>query len=158
MYRKLFIAKIILALGIPVFPLGALFYASQNRPPIPREELAENVIIPVTLPDIPEKKQPQTGADQLALIFRPPINKPASKTPVPENPVPGDGNTDPIPIPGEEKFSYLGLIRETDNQEWLYLKDRESGRIISINAGLVSADAEYSVINIDGTQYFIRRN
>ncbi|MFP3042356.1 hypothetical protein LQZ19_11125 [Treponema primitia] len=158
MYHKLFIAKIILALGIPLFPLCALFYVSQNRASIPQVELVENVIIPAALPDIQEYERNHISADQLALIFHPPINKPAAKVYVPEDPVLEDRKADPIPIPVDEKFSYLGLIRETDSREWLYLKDRESGRIVSINTNPVSEDTEYSVVDIDGIQYFIRRN
>ncbi|MDR2739850.1 MAG: hypothetical protein LBB68_08485 [Treponema sp.] len=139
MYRKLFIIKIVLVFGILLFPLGALFFLSKNRIPLPREELAERGTFPITPPELQDQRLLQTGVDQLALIFRPPINKLA-------------------PISGDEKFSYLGLIRETDDQEWLYLKDRESGRVISINASLISTGAEYSVVDIGGIQYFIRRN
>jgi hypothetical protein len=154
MYRKLFIIKIVLVLGIPLFPLGALFFLSKNRIPLSREELAEGGILPITPPVPQDQETLQTGAGELALIFRPPINKPIAGIPA----EPADEDIDPAPIPGDEKFSYLGLIRETDDQEWLYLKDRESGRVISINASLISAGGEYSVVNIGGIQYFIRRN
>jgi hypothetical protein len=158
MYRKLFIIKIVFALGIPLFPLGALFFLSKNRIPLPREELTERGTLPITPPEIQDREPLQAGADQLALIFRPPINKPAPIVTVPAEPADEGGDIDPAPIPGDEKFSYLGLIRETDDQEWLYLKDRESGRVISINADLISAGAEYSVVTIGDIQYFIRRN
>jgi hypothetical protein len=158
MYRKLFIIKIVLALGIPLFPLGALFFLSKNRIPLPREELTEGRTLPITPPVAQDQDAPQTGTDQLALIFRPPINKPASIAGIPAEPADVGGGIDPALIPGDEKFSYIGLIRKTDDQEWLYLKDRESGRVISINPSLISAEAEYSVVDIGGIQYFFRRN
>ncbi|MDR2079548.1 MAG: hypothetical protein LBP74_07505 [Treponema sp.] len=158
MYRKLFIIKVVLVLGIPLFPLGALFFLSKNRIPLPREELAERGTFPIAQPELQDQGLLQTGVDQLARIFRPPINKPAPIAGIPAEPAYEGADIDPAPIPGDEKFSYLGLIRETDDQEWLYLKDRESGRIISINASLISAGTEYSVVDIGGIQYFIRRN
>jgi hypothetical protein len=158
MYRKLFIIKIVLVLGIPLFPLGALFFLSKNRIPLPREELTERGPLPITPPELQDQELLQTGAEQLALVFRSPINTSAPIAGDPVEPAHEGGDIDPAPIPGDEKFSYLGLIREADNQEWLYLKDRESGRVISINASLISTGTEYSVVDIGGIQYFIRRN
>ncbi|GHV73399.1 hypothetical protein AGMMS49940_07010 [Spirochaetia bacterium] len=146
MYRKLFFAGIALAIGIPLFPLGALFFLSKNRTPVPVEKLPESIIIPNYVPEIREPDPPQISAEQLALVFRPPVNKPPLRVKASEKAV-------------DTQYSYLGLIRENNGQEWLYLKENETGRLISIGAGeMVSKTQEYCVVSIDGTHYFIRRN
>jgi hypothetical protein len=110
---------------------------------------------------IRKQKPPQPDANQVALVFRPPINTPppARKELQTENLIQAGGEIGTPSIAGDEKYSYLGLIRESNDQEWLYLKDRETGRVISIReADMVSANQEYCVVDIGGIHYFIRRN
>jgi hypothetical protein len=88
-------------------------------------------------------------AESLAGVFRVPVRGVTPRQPearaIQTRTVPGDG-----------KFSFLGSIRNNDDQEWLYLKEVETGRIISINAETVVVSGEGRVIEIEGASYFFR--
>ncbi|MDR2404400.1 MAG: hypothetical protein LBD78_10270 [Spirochaetaceae bacterium] len=102
----------------------------------------------------------------LARSFHPP--RPAEK-PVPAD-IPGrteDESPPPLPPskPLENQVTFLGIIRDSDNAEWLYVKERESGRILRIGTGtdsegenrLISAAADHYVVQIGETQFIAGR-
>jgi hypothetical protein len=156
--------RIIAALGIPLFPLGARFFPQHNNAvgslaagQAPRE--IPKAPAAVLAPEgFAEPERPPDGAlppaETLAGAFSPPTKAAAREAP------PGDGGaeaqTQPVPVEG--KFSYLGSIREANDQEWLYIKEAETGRIISVNASLASINDERCVVEIEGASYFFRRN
>jgi hypothetical protein len=171
-YKTLAI-KIIATLGIPLFPLGARLYLSHSGG-APREAARgggaeEAAFEPGTAGEPAElggpfrcdgPERPGAGApppvspEALARAFGPP-GRAAVREQRPEED--GGAGVPARPVPGEGKFSYLGSIRESNDQEWLYIKEETTGRIISISAGAVSADEERWVVEIEGTAYFIRR-
>jgi hypothetical protein len=156
--------RIIAALGIPLFPLGARFFPPQNK----AGGFSQAGQAPRNIQEIPaavferegfaEPGEPAVAtfppAEALAGLFSPPA-KAAAREKSPGN----DGaGAQTQPVPGEGKFSYLGSIREANDQEWLYIKEEETGRIISVNAGLSSIDGERRIIEIEGASYFFRSN
>jgi hypothetical protein len=155
--------KIIAALGIPLFPLGAHYFQPPNKAPVFREAGPAPQGVQETPAFEPEgfagpgegggETLPPIRAETLARVFSPP-NRGAAR----EKPPGGGAISQAQPVPGDGKFSYLGSIRESDDQEWLYIKEKETGRIISINAKTASIDEERCVVEIEGTSYFIRRN
>jgi hypothetical protein len=173
MGNKLLAIKILAALGIPLFPLGARLYLSQASAPAPREAAAQGGVPPAAFePERlgepgrpPGEALPPVEAEALARVFR-----------APGKAAPGDGSREraqeraqerageegpggqSLPVPGEGKFSYLGSIRESGGREWLYIKEEASGRIISVDALLSSTTAERCVVEIEGISYSIRRN
>jgi hypothetical protein len=162
MHNKTLAIKIIAALGIPLFPLGACFYLSQsNAPGFPETSQAGSPETPARAfeperlaePGRPvDEAPPPIGAETLARVFRAP-NRAAAREEAPEDAAIAQAQ----PVPGDGKFSYLGSIRESNNREWLYIKEETSGRIISIDASLSSINEERYVVEIDGASYFIRR-
>jgi hypothetical protein len=165
MRHKLRTVKIIAALGIPLFPLGAYFFPPhseapgfQGTPPAPGEIQATPAAglepeRPAESGKPPGEPLPPIGAEALARVFAPP-KKAAAGGQAPGN----DPSIQTRPVPGEGKFSYLGSIRESNNREWLYIKEEASGRILSIEASAGSINEERCVVEIDGTSYLIRRN
>jgi hypothetical protein len=164
MRHKLLALSIAAALGIPLFPLGAYFFLAAHNAGFRVETPAFRGIAetqaaergaeePGESPGAAEKAPSPVGPEMLARVFRQPNTGPVAAEAPGEEALVQSG-----PVPGEGKFSYLGLIRESNEQEWLYIKEEETGRIISVNAGLASVDAERYVVEIDGTAYFIRRN
>ncbi|MDR3145454.1 MAG: hypothetical protein LBU21_04190, partial [Treponema sp.] len=84
----------------------------------------------------PPEQRDLTDPRILARSFRPP--RPAEK-PAPED-IPGEteDETPPPPPPSkpaENQVTLLGVIRDIDNAEWLYVKERETGRILRISTG-----------------------
>jgi hypothetical protein len=175
MPNKLGLLKIIAALGIPLFPLGA-FFLPPNRAPGFREpgEAPRDIPAPAFEPETPAEAEPPPGeeappvaAETLALAFRAPnrvLNTAPNKVPNTAAAGAGQAGTRPPgditpaqPVPGEGKFSYLGSIRESNDREWLYIKEEASGRIISFDASLGSTNEESCVVEIEGASYFIRR-
>ncbi|MDR0597723.1 MAG: hypothetical protein LBG14_04375 [Treponema sp.] len=162
MYNKLLTVKIIAALGIPLFPLGARLFLSQNnasgfresaRAPQGLTEIpapAFNPEGPAEAGKLPDRALPPIGAETLARAFRAPNKALPGEEPREDAP-------QTRPVPGEGKFSYLGSIRESDDREWIYVKEETSGRILSINASLASINEEHCVVEIEGASYFIRR-
>jgi hypothetical protein len=158
------IIRIIAALGIPLFPLGARFFPLQHNAGGFWEADRAPGGIPETPAAVPEPEgsaEPEKLFDKtlpppeaLAGAFSPPV-KPAARKMSPED---SGAGARPPPVPGEGKFSYLGSIRDADDQEWLYIKEKETGRIIAINAGPASIDGERRVVEIEGASYFFRRN
>jgi hypothetical protein len=165
MHNKRPALKIIAALGIPLFPLGAHFFPPHNKAPgfqgAPRtpREIQETPAAaleqerPVEAGKPLEDPLPPIGAETLARVFVLP-NRAAAREEAPGD----DAIAQAQPVPGDGKFSYLGSIRESNNREWLYIKEETSGRIISIDASLSSINEERCVVEIEGTSYFIRRN
>jgi hypothetical protein len=158
---------IIAALGIPLFPLGARLYLSRSNTagftepaPAPRgiqetpaaggEGLSESG-------RIPDKTLPPIAAETLARVFRSPAGGAAGEQPPGERQTGGAPLPAAKPVPGEGKYSYLGSIRESDDREWLYIKEEASGRIISINTSPFSINEERCVVEIEGISYSIRR-
>jgi hypothetical protein len=164
MRHKLLTIKIVAALGIPLFPLGAYFFLEINKASGIQEERAASRDIAETRAaergsegiDESSGSAPETvppiSPEILARVFRQPGKGPAREKTPRENETVQAG-----PVPGDGKFSYLGLIRKSNDQEWLYIKEEETGRIIPVNACLASADEEHCVVEIDGISYFIRR-
>jgi hypothetical protein len=161
MRDKLLAIKIMAALGIPLFPLGARFFPPRSNASDFREASPGVWETPAAAlePERPveagapfEEPLPPPGAETLARVFRIPKGAAAG-----ENPPGDEGISQTRPVPGDGKFSYLGSIRESNNQEWLYIKEEETGRIISVNASPGSINAEDCVVEIEGTSYFIRR-
>jgi hypothetical protein len=185
MRRNLFVIIIALALGIILFPLGGLLFLSKHISPMPRKEYSDPPILreiqaegyqteglPPALasPDhaSPEKQEAATP-EGLARSFRVPLSNAATEFSVaPRSPssasrmiaveTEADGETEAALIAGDEKYRYLGTIRDADDQERLYLKDRETGAFISVNAIQASPDAAAMEFALDGARYSIRRN
>jgi hypothetical protein len=160
-YKALAI-KIIAALGIPLFPLGARLFLSQNSAggfqetaPAPRGVINAPPADPEGFVQ-PEKfaaeALPRVSPETLARVFSPP-NRGAPK----EQLAAADASVQTQAVPGDGKFSYLGSIRESTDQEWLYIKEKETGRVISINARAASINEEHCVVELGGISYFIRR-
>jgi hypothetical protein len=164
MRNKLLAVKIIAALGIPLFPLGARFFPPQGSV----GGLAETGEAPQGIaetqamafepegsvkPEKPiEKTFPPVKAETLARVFSPPNKARAGEQP------PRDGTAAQTQaVPGDGKFSYLGSIRESNGREWLYIKEEASGRVMSIDASLDSSNEAGCVVAIEGVSYFIRR-
>ena len=164
MRNKILAINIIAALGIPLFPLGAWFFLSQSS----ASGFRSAGQAPQGIPEIPapafrpegsvetgkllDQALPPIGAETLARVFRAP-NKAASREKAPED----AAIPQTRPVPGDGKYRYLGSIRESDNREWIYIKDETNGRILSVNANLASINEEHCVVEIEGTSYFIRR-
>jgi hypothetical protein len=164
MRNKIAALKVIAALGIPLFPLGALFFPPPTRMPV----FSEKGEAPQEIPEIPAaifkdesfvdperpvaEAFPPVGAEALARVFSPP-----DKTAAGEEPQGEDIIAETNPVSGEGKFSYLGSIRDSGDQEWLYITEEETGRIISVDTSLGSSNEERCVVEIEGTSYFIRR-
>jgi hypothetical protein len=156
--------KIIAALGILLFPLGARFYLAQNSAPgftetaqAPRDiqETPARALEskgPVETGSPVDERLPPIGAETLARVFRAP-NKTARGGKPPED----AAIAQPQAVPGDGKFSYLGSIRESNDREWIYIKEKDTGRIISVNASLASINEDRYVVEIEGASYFIRR-
>jgi hypothetical protein len=165
MHNKIAVIKVIAALGIPLFPLGAGFFPPSNRAPVFREEEETPQTIQETPAAIFEAEGfieserplaetlPPIEAETLARVFKAP-NRAATR-----ERDPGDSTiaAQAQPVPGEGKFSYLGSIRDSGGREWLYIKEEKTGRIFSIDASLGSINEERCVVEIEGTSYFIRR-
>jgi hypothetical protein len=166
MRHKLLTVKIIAALGIPLFPLGAHFFLAANETSGFRETNRASRNGAETLADVRGSEAPgesagetppPIGPETLARVFRQPDKGP-DRAPAAEKPPESNAAAKSAPLPGDGKFSYLGLIRESNDQEWLYIKEEETGRVISVNASLATADEERCVVEIEGISYFIRRN
>jgi hypothetical protein len=154
------ILRIVAALGIPLFPLGARLLPPRHNPGVFSEAAPPGAPEPpaaVPLAEAAEPERPLHGAlppaEALAGLFIPPATAAPRGTPS------GDGNAGlrAEPVSAEGKFSYLGSIREDDDREWLYLKDEATGRILSVNASPAASNGERSVVAIDGVPYFFRR-
>jgi hypothetical protein len=183
MRRKLFVITIALALGIILFPVGALVFLSKYISPIPREEYSDPPILRETQVEsyqtegLPpalaspgyanSEKQEAATPEGLARAFRVPRSSTATEVSVAPTPSttsrameaePGGGETETGLIAGDEKYRYLGAIRDADDQERLYLKDRETDALISVNATQASPDAAVMEFALDGARYSIRRN
>jgi hypothetical protein len=145
---------IMAALGIPLFPLGACLFLVQNEPSGFREafsNIRDIPEIPATAPE--EDTPPPAGPEILASAFRRPGRGTAGKK------APGtDAAVPDGPAPVEGKFSYLGLIRESDSREWLCIKEEETGRVIFVDPGPEPANEERWVFTIEGVSYSIGRN
>jgi hypothetical protein len=153
--------RIIATLGIPLFPLGARFFpphnnaggfleagrapqGAQETPATVFEELGEpGKLLGETLPPAEALAGLFSSPAKAAVREQPPENTPIAQT---------------QPVPGEGKFSYLGSIREANDQEWLYIKEEATGRIISVNASLSTINGEHLMVAIEGASYFFRRN
>ncbi|MDR3124247.1 MAG: hypothetical protein LBU16_10795 [Treponema sp.] len=163
MGNKTLAITIIAALGIPLFPLSARFYLSQNSAAGFQEATQAPQDVPETPTAAPEvsaepgmssaEASPPISPETLARVFVPP-NKAATRE---ETPADSGTGARAQPVPGDGKFSYLGLIRDSNDQEWLYIKEEETGKVISVNARAASINEEYCVVEIEGTSYFIRR-
>jgi hypothetical protein len=165
MHNKIGTIKVIAALGIPLFPLGAGFFPPPNSAPAlwesekaPQDILeapaaffeAEGLVEPERpLAETP----PPIEAETLARVFRAPNRAAARERPPGNDTIAAQDR----PVPEEGKFSYLGSIRDSGDQEWLYIKEEKTGRIISIAASPDSSGEENSVVEIEGTSYLIRR-
>jgi hypothetical protein len=162
MSHKTLSIRIIAALGIPLFPLGAHFFRPYGTAPglgetEPPQAVQETPAFePEGFAETGEpggEAPPPVRAEILARVFRAPHRGAAREQPPEE----GAGSQS-RPVPGDGKFSYLGSIRESDDQEWLYIKEKASGRIFSVDAKTGSIDEGHCVVEIEGTSYFIRRN
>ena len=165
MHNKALTIKIIAALGIPLLPLGAHFFLAHSSAPGFREAAQAPQAIPETQatelePEgavkpggFADKTLPPIGAEILARVFNAPNTGVAKKKP-PE----GGAIARTQPVPGDGKFSYLGSIREANDRQWLYIKDEETGMVISVNADMSVIDEEHCVVEVEGTSYSIRRN
>ncbi len=74
------------------------------------------------------------------------------------------------PLPGDGRFKALGVIRDGEDVERLYLKDEQTGRLLKLRldggvedgnqiisgTGSAAASSGY-ILNIDGVLYSIRR-
>jgi hypothetical protein len=165
MHNKALTIKIIAALGIPLFPLGARFFLAHDSAPV----FGEAAQAPQGIPEIeatalePEgavkpgssvdEAFPPIGAETLARVFHSPNTGAAKKQP-PE----GITSARAQPVPGDGKFSYLGSIRDANDRQWLCIKDEETGMVISVNADMSEINEEHWVVEIQGTSYSIRRN
>jgi hypothetical protein len=146
--------RIMAALGIPLFPLGARLFLAKNEPPGFREtipDIRDIQEIPAAAPET--EKLPPPGPEILALAFRRPDRGSAGE----QAPQPG-ALVRAAPVPGDGKFSYLGLIRESDNRERLCIKEEETGRVMFVDPDPASANEERWVFAIEGVSYSIRRN
>jgi hypothetical protein len=142
------------ALGIPLFPLGAHFLLAKNEPPGFRETIPETgnaETIPAAVPA--KETPPQTAPEMLARAFR----RPGAETAGEKTPGP-DAAVRAAPVPGDGKFSYLGLIRESESREWLCVKEEASGRVMFVEPDPASAREERWVFAIEGVSYSIGRN
>jgi hypothetical protein len=158
------IIRIIAALGIPLFPLGARFFPPQHNAGgsweagrAPREGPETPATVPAP-EGFAEPGRPTDGAlppaEALAGLFIPPATATERRAPSRD----GGPEAQTRPVPADGKFSYLGSIRDANDQEWLYIKETETGRIISVNASLASINGERWVVEIEGASYFLRRN
>jgi hypothetical protein len=144
--------RIAAALGIPLFPLGARLFLAANEQPGFREAIpavGEFQEIPAAAGE--KETPPQTAPEILALAFRRPGTGAA-----------GEKTIRPVvratPVPGDGKYSYLGLIRESDSRERLCIKEEETGRVLFVDPDPASANEERWVFAIEGVSYSIRRN
>jgi hypothetical protein len=154
MRHKTTAVRIAAALGIPLFPLGAFFFPGANKAPLMREAIPDAGIIEAIPAAVPEQeRQARTEPEILALAFRRPARKAAGKqTSGPDRAVRA------APVPGEDKFSYLGLIRESDGREWLCVKEEATGRVIFLDSDPAAINEERCVFEIAGVSYSIGRN
>jgi hypothetical protein len=85
-----------------------------------------------------------------------------------QNPPPGIAlGAVPAPIrreinaaPAEKKnLKYLGSIKDSIGQEWVYVKDRDTGQIIAAHSAVpASANQDAYVVTIGGNEWIIRRD
>jgi hypothetical protein len=160
---------LIAALGIPLFPLGARWYLSRgNAAGLPETAGTSRGFPEFPGPETPDLDRagaapaersaaetfPPVSPETLARVFSPPNKAAAGEE------RPGESGAVPRaqPVPGEGKFAYLGSIRKSDDQEWLYLKEAETGRVVAVNPLGASANGERWVVEIGGITYGIRRN
>jgi hypothetical protein len=154
MSHKTVAVSIAAALGIPLFPLGAGLFLAHNEPSGFRETIPDIREIPEIPAAAPQKAAPPpAGPEILAPAFRRPDRGAAA-----EKTLRTEAAGRPGPIPGDGKFSYLGLIRESDSRERLCIKVEETGRVIFVDAGLEPANQERWVFEIEGASYSIGRN
>jgi hypothetical protein len=165
MSYKTLTLKILAVLGIPLFPLGARFYLSHNSAAVVQEATRRSQAVR----EIPAWEAgpegfappesfagdalPPVSPETLARVFSPPNRGAAGEGAAGASPAAADTR----PVPGDGKFSYLGSIRDSHDQEWLYIKEEETGRVIPVNARAGLIDEERCVVEIGGTAYFIRR-
>ncbi|MDR1250205.1 MAG: hypothetical protein LBK63_13000 [Treponema sp.] len=146
--------RIAAALGIPLFPLGAHFFLAKNEPPDIRAAIpVAGDIQEIPAAVIKKETQQPTAPEILALAFSPPEKGTAGKKASGESAV-----VRADPVPGDGKFSYLGLIRESNTQEWLCVKEEETGRVLFVDAKLASANEDRWALEIEGVSYSIGRN
>jgi len=80
-----------------------------------------------------------------------------------KNPPPGA-----VPEPIQQKtnaapteknnLKYLGSIKDNAGQEWIYVKDKDTGQITAANSAVpVSANQNAYVVTIGGNEWIIRR-
>ncbi|MDR1250155.1 MAG: hypothetical protein LBK63_12750 [Treponema sp.] len=154
MSHKTAAVRIAAALGIPLFPLGAYFFLLKNEPANFRGTIPDIREIPEIPAVAPEKETPPPASPEiLALAFRRPDRGAAG-----EKTLRMDAAAQAAPVPGDGKFSYLGLIRESDSREWLCIKEEETGKVIFVDPDPETANEERWVFEIEGVSYSIRRN
>jgi hypothetical protein len=146
--------RIMAALGIPLFPLGAYWFLAKNEQPGSREAIPavrEFQEIPAT--ESEKETPPPPGPEILALAFRRPHRESTG-----EKAAPPDAVVRAAPVPGDGKFSYLGLIRESGSRERLCIKEEETGRVMFVDPEPESDNEERWVFAIEGVSYSIGRN
>jgi hypothetical protein len=154
MSHKAAAIRIIAALGIPLFPLGAHFLLVSRDSPDIRETIPESGESQKIQSAIPETATLlQTPPEILALLFSRPDQEAEETQASKEAPA-----VRAAPVPGDGKFSYLGLIRESSSQEWLCVKEEETGRILFVDARLASAHEDRWALEIEGVSYSIGSN
>jgi hypothetical protein len=173
MYHKYIITELLLSLGILSCPLAGGLFLSLDTFMAAGGELPGTVSgssqdetparIPGTMetpayPDAPEP--PFLSPENLTLSFRVPEE---TKTPaVAPWPVQEEVTSGPVEIPGpveKDNLKYLGSIKVSDEREWIYLKDTDTGQIIAAkNIVLVSTDETFYMVNIEGNKFIIRRD
>jgi hypothetical protein len=151
MYRKLPILEIALALSIPAFPLGALFFLSKNSPRLPEDETPAPAFIREYLNELPEKNAPGKNPSRPVLAFHPRITGGTIKETPHAKPEEPPAPPEPAPVFPGDTFKYLGLVKEADGREQLYLKNIKTGRVIAVNT-------DSYAVSMDGEKYIIRRN
>ncbi|AEF85688.1 hypothetical protein TREPR_1388 [Treponema primitia ZAS-2] len=181
MYRKLLFIEIVLALGIPALPLGAILSlttGTRNKIQPPNVPPGENPMLsvgaagsgteeqtvppvfpaPVSIKELPTGK---ASPEQLALAFRPPAPNTVVAVPATGKRA-GEGNAaspaaSPEKYRRDDKFKHLGSIRDGGDREWLYFKDNESGRIIAVSPDGASRNG-IELVSADTESYVITKD
>jgi hypothetical protein len=72
-------------------------------------------------------------------------------------PVPARQEINPTPME-KNNLKYLGSIKDSAGQEWIYVKDRDTGQITAAHSAVpASSNQNAYTVTIGGNEWIIRR-
>jgi hypothetical protein len=133
-----------------------------TAPQEPAEQPVEEPAVVSAGREVEPEDAPPADLRDMARLFSVPrltVEKVEPGETVPDTPPAAEAPLPAAALPGDDRFRFLGIIRDAHNGERLYLKEGETGALIAVGMeDVIDRTAEAYLIRLGDTIFSIRRD